>query len=105
MKKDNNSLLELENWYLNNCNGDWEHRCGIHVNTLDNPGWELIIDLEDTEIEDVIFTEIDMQKNENDWMQCEVKNKQFHGYGGPTNLIEIINCFLNWAKTGKSNGS
>ena len=29
----------LEEWYVSNCDGDWEHTFGITINTIDNPGW------------------------------------------------------------------
>ena len=33
------SLSALENWYAGQCNGVWEHGCGVRIDTLDNPGW------------------------------------------------------------------
>jgi hypothetical protein len=35
---------------------------------------------------------------ENDWIQCKVENRKFHGAGGPQNLIDIINVFIEWQK-------
>jgi Immunity protein 53 len=34
----------LQVWYLAQCDGDWEHRHGVTIGTLDNPGWSLRID-------------------------------------------------------------
>jgi hypothetical protein len=31
----------LEQWYYDQCDGDWEHAYGIRIGTLDNPGWSL----------------------------------------------------------------
>lgn len=28
----------IKKWYLNHCNGDWEHNYGITIQTIDNPG-------------------------------------------------------------------
>ena len=38
----------VEDWYQSNCNGDWEHQYGITIETTDNPGWSVKIDLKNT---------------------------------------------------------
>ena len=38
----------LEQWYEKTCDGDWEHIYGISIDTLDNPGWRVRIDLRET---------------------------------------------------------
>jgi hypothetical protein len=38
-------LSLLQNWYSTQCDGDWEHQYGVSLDTLDNPGWRLKIDL------------------------------------------------------------
>ena len=44
-------MLEwLQDWYLKQCDGGWEHEYGIKIETLDNPGWKVIIDLAYTEL-------------------------------------------------------
>ena len=35
----------LSDWYESNCNDDWEHGYGVKIETLDNPGWLVQIDL------------------------------------------------------------
>ena len=46
-------LERLQRWYLYRCDGDWEHSFGITIETLDNPGWMVTIDLQDTEWQDL----------------------------------------------------
>ena len=41
----------LEQWYVAQCDGDWEHAKGVKIETLDNPGWLLTVDLAGTERE------------------------------------------------------
>ena len=41
-------LTQLQQWYLSNCNGDWEHTYGVSIGTLDNPGWSVKIELTGT---------------------------------------------------------
>jgi len=43
-----NALQQLQDWYFAQCNGDWEHRYGVTISTLDNPGWTLEVDLTNT---------------------------------------------------------
>jgi len=33
----------LETWFASMCNGDWEHTYGITLETVDNPGWLLLM--------------------------------------------------------------
>lgn len=42
----------LQAWYADQCNEDWEHEWGVKIETLDNPGWSVSIDLEETDLED-----------------------------------------------------
>jgi hypothetical protein len=92
----NNMLELLQDWYLIQCDGDWEHEFGIKIDTLDNPGWVVNIDLIGTECENKRFNEIDQQINENNWIQCNVKEGKFIGAGGPQNLTDIIRIFISW---------
>jgi len=39
---------KLQNWYAKQCNGDWEHMQGVKIETSDNPGWFIKVDLEFT---------------------------------------------------------
>ncbi len=87
----------LEEWYYAHCDGDWEHGSGIHIGTLDNPGWSVSINLEGTELENVLFTPIDESfRSENDWLICRVEKNEFLGFGGSKNLKEILSVFRTW---------
>ena len=92
-------LTWLQNWYSQQCDGDWEHQYGISIDTLDNPGWVIRIDLLSTELEQKAFLEINDQRSENNWIQCEIKDNKFLGYGGITNLKELIQIFVDWVKS------
>lgn len=45
------ALYLLQRWYLGQCNDEWEHSFGVAIETLDNPGWSLRIELEETSLE------------------------------------------------------
>ena len=99
--KNMNTILQLQDWYKSECNGDWEHQCGVQIETLDNPGWSVTIDLEDTDLENKPFSETSygMEVDDpetSDWLLCKVENKSFKGVGGSDKLEEIIQCFLEW---------
>ena len=54
---DDTPLRGLQLCYLSRCDGDWEHSFGVVVETLDNPGWRLLVDLEGTGLEAKPFEE------------------------------------------------
>lgn len=88
----------LNEWYKSNCNGDWEHCYQIKIETLDNPGWGITIDLAETELEDQPFRKIKVMNQENDWIICRVENNVFLGDGDPNKLIKILEIFRQWAE-------
>jgi hypothetical protein len=49
------SLTWLQAWYASQCNGDWEHEYGVSIETLDNPGWLLKLDLQETGMDGLTF--------------------------------------------------
>ena len=99
-----NPLNDLQKWYFSQCNGDWEHSYGIKIGNIDNPGWEVKIDLRDTELEDANFPEVSYGVGEqaessgDDWLLCRRVENEFDGCGGPHKLNEILEVFLKWAQ-------
>ena len=91
------ALAALERWYASRCDGDWEHTYGIRIETLDNPGWSLQVDLMDTPLERTEFSPVALERSEHDWVICKVDQGRFVGHCGPTNLSEIVAVFVNWA--------
>lgn len=98
-----NTLRALQEWYLSQCNEDWEHQNGVEIGTLDNPGWFLKIDLLDTNLSGKIFPSIEYgvgnngETSGNNWITCKTVNDQFVARGGPEKLEEMIGVFLAWA--------
>jgi hypothetical protein len=92
-------FLWLQKWYQAQCDGDWEHSRGIHLGTIDNPGWSLRVNLQDTELEKKIFQKIEIERSEHDWLFCKVNNNIFDGVCGSTNLPEVLKLFRNWAES------
>ncbi len=90
-------LTWLQEWYLAQCDGDWEHERGVEIRTLDNPGWHIEVNLVRTSLEGVSFTPAKVERAANDWFFCEVASGKFKGFGGPRNLIDLIAVFRKWA--------
>lgn len=92
----NNPVSWLQGWYKSQCNGDWEHYYGVKIDTLDNPGWSIFIDISGTELESVTFNSIKIERSEEDWIHCKVEDNQFRGAGGSLNLLELLDTFRSW---------
>ena len=96
-------LQELQRWFATHCNGDWEHRRGISIETTDNPGWWVKIDLHDTELADKSFTTVAENVDPNGvqlgprWLMCRLQNGHWHGAGDELRLEQILSIFLCWA--------
>ena len=98
------TLARLQDWYREQCDGRWERRFGVKIDTLDNPGWSLTIDLSGTVLDDKEFIptaygidEDDSHPDDDDWLICRVEDSQFRAYGGPAKLDEMARVFLAWA--------
>jgi hypothetical protein len=92
-------IRQLQEWYLANCDGDWEHSYGIEIGTLDNPGWSLKVDLLGTSCAGRTFTDMSVGDSETDtsWYVCRVVENRYESYGGALMLDTMIEQFLKWA--------
>lgn len=90
------TLAELQIWYANACNGEWEHQYGISIESLDNPGWSVKIDLSETDLAGKVFARTEIERAEHNWVQCWVEEGVFQGRGGPKNLEDILFVFTRW---------
>ncbi|MEO8027816.1 MAG: immunity 53 family protein, partial [Bryobacteraceae bacterium] len=95
----------LQHWYKTHCDGEWEHDYGIHIETLDNPGWMVRIDLAGTALQDqhmdnVIKGEVNHSglDGDSDWIDCRVDENRFVGAGGPNSLPAICDVFRSWSE-------
>ncbi|TWT10180.1 immunity 53 family protein [Reyranella sp. CPCC 100927] len=101
------TLLKLQAWYHAQCNGDWEHTYGITIDTLDNPGWCLTVELTDTYLYETEFDSVVFNgEHVDDWFQCKRKSSPalFDAACGPNHLSTVIGIFLDWAEANKVTG-
>ena len=87
----------LQEWYAAQCGGDWEHSCGVRIDTLDNPGWSLHVDLTGTALESTVVEWSKVDRSANDWLHWRMREGRFEAFGGPDNLSEALLAFLEQA--------
>ena len=91
------SLAWLQNWYTEQCDGDWEHANGVQIDTLDNPGWSVNINLQDTRYNEVLNAVIvDENVGDSDWIVCRIVDGKFEGRGDSLKLLAIVQRFRGW---------
>jgi len=91
----------LMDWYVSQCNDDWEHQYGVQIGTLDNPGWSIAIDLTGTALDSRAFAPVEYNDSENDasWWACKVERNQWRGACGAKDLTTVIGLFRAWANS------
>jgi hypothetical protein len=92
-------LAELQRWYLDQCDDEWEHTYGVIIDTLDNPGWSVRIDLADTSLSDRASERLEVHWTEGDWVVSWREDQCWCAACGPLNLGEAVAVFLDWART------
>jgi hypothetical protein len=92
----------LQRWFSSRCDGQWEHEKGVGIETVDNPGWRVIIDIDKEGFaggDGVLVSIGDPPRDANRnvggpvWMICQVRGSQFVGAGDAGKLAAIIRCF------------
>jgi hypothetical protein len=87
----------LQTWYQSCCNGRWEHQYGVKIDTLDNPGWKLRIDLVGTPLDGRAMEAIESDRSGTDWLFCGVQDGAFIGRCDPSKLTKLIAIFREWS--------
>jgi hypothetical protein len=89
-------LAKLCEWYEEQCDGDWEHGSGVRIDTLDNPGWIVKINLIGTASENDVFDTVMFDEGKDNWLTCSKKGQDFQGAGDPSKLPTILEHFLRF---------
>lgn len=88
-----NILSWLESWYIENIDGDWEHNYGVKIDTIDNPGWSVLIDLNETKYQNYTLDKVEVENSSNDWYSYKVDSGKFIAFGSPNKLNFILETF------------
>jgi hypothetical protein len=99
------SLEWLQSWYRDQCNDEWEHHYGVTIESLDNPGWRISIDLTGTAVEGLSprasskgsINHHGLQGN-HDWYECKIEDARFKGACGPELLDQMVGVFRGWVE-------
>ncbi|MDA6070183.1 immunity 53 family protein [Flavobacterium sp. AC] len=83
----------IQNWYTENCDGEWEHHQGIKIETLDNPGWnvEINFNFTNTEVNNENWKVYEF--SENDWIGYSIIDNIFNASGDSFKLNVILKIF------------
>lgn len=101
----------LMQWYLAECNDDWEHSYGVKIDTLDNPGWTIKIDLRETAFAGRQFQRVEQGEPARDleewrtlgsWLVADVYGDTFNVACGPLDLNAAIQVFRDWVESTQS---
>ena len=94
-----NNIEWIQNWFKDNCDGDWENIYGIEIGTLDNPGWYIKIELTETKFSGISMDEVIYDIADDDWYRCIVEKNTFKGYGDVDKLDKLIEVFKHWIES------
>ena len=93
------SLSFVTEWYQRHCDGEWEHAYGVRVDTIDNPGWSIEIDLVGTELQG---SKLDWVKDGADadevWLFWRSTGTKFEAACGAGDLDRAFSAFKNFAE-------
>ena len=88
-------IERINAWYIANCDGDWEHQQGVVIETLDNPGWRIQVDLSGTTKATSEFEPVE-RLHETEWISLKVQGETLQGACSPTVLSEMLEHIGRW---------
>lgn len=86
-------LIWIQNWFIEHCDGEWEHGQGIQITTLGKPGWEVEIDISKTSIANMTIKQILNEKSKTDWYGVKIENQTFTASGDSGKLEFLLGLF------------
>ncbi|WP_083448670.1 Imm53 family immunity protein [Actinoplanes rectilineatus] len=86
-------------WYSEQCDGDWEHEFGIRLESLDNPGWNLRIDIGGTDLEGVLLAWFRRDYEVGRWMMAYSDGVVFEANCDPSSLYLAVDEFKRLVDT------
>ncbi len=98
-----NTIQRLQAWFAQNCDGHWEHSLGVSIQSCDNPGWWVKIDIRGTSLEHKQFENVQSgvddagHPNSESWLNCYLCEGVWNGAGDSEKLEAILVHFLDWA--------
>ncbi|MFI8962770.1 immunity 53 family protein [Streptomyces sp. NPDC053493] len=88
-------LVRLQDWYASNCDGDWEHSAGVRIESLDNPGWTVRLDIVGTPVEGLTWERVIVDDSEENWLHHWADGASIRAAGGPHRLKDALEAVLD----------
>lgn len=95
---------DIIEWYQSHCDDSWEDQYGVRLETLDNPGWLLTVDLIHTDLQGRTMTEVreGIAPEEHPvsprWIHCFVRENQFRGACDPAQVARLFQTFSQFQR-------
>ena len=83
----------IEDWFLSQCDGNWEHQYGVEISNCDNPGWQINIDLRFTPFETFKKEWELIEKSNTDWYGVKIEDGVYNAAGDPKKLKFLLEGF------------
>jgi hypothetical protein len=93
-------LTWLQEWYVAQCDGEWEFREGIKLLSVSNPGWSVEINVSNTPLEEASIPLTKFDRSADDWYSYLLEEALFVGSGDPAKLEVILEVFRNLIENG-----
>ncbi|WP_167932219.1 immunity 53 family protein [Streptomyces spiramenti] len=90
------NLKDIQQWYAAACDGDWEHSYGIRIETTDNPGWIISVDLARTALYGRMC-EMEDECTDGSWASAKSDGIEFVAGCDPSSLERAIGYFVEFA--------
>jgi hypothetical protein len=89
------NLEKLQSWLAEQADGEREHTYGVRIETTDNPGWILRIDLHETIWEKIVLPPFSYETSESDWYFYKIEDNVFTAAGDLSKLDFLIGTFFS----------
>jgi len=88
----------LASWYSARCDGEWEHEFGVRLETIDNPGWNLQVDLVGTEMEGRVVDQVTQIPEGGGWVIIASDGSVFEASCDPMSLRLVVHEFEKFVR-------
>lgn len=83
----------LSEWFSSQCDGDWEHEFGVRLETLDNPGWRLCVDIVGTGVEGRVLPRSKADLGSGRWLWTSADGESYEASCDVRSLRELLAAF------------
>ncbi|MFG3697676.1 Imm53 family immunity protein [Micromonospora sp. NPDC047620] len=91
-------LTYLESWFVRQCDGDWEHEYGIRIETTDNPGWTIEVDLLGSDLEGRLLSRRKLEPAVDRWVWVWSDGQRFNAACDASSLNVALQQFRVFAE-------